>query len=152
MSKVIITCAITGGAHTPSMSPYLPITPDDIAAQSIEAAEAGAAIIHLHARDPATGKPTGSPAVFRQFVGKIKQATDAVINISTGGGTLVFGSDKVIVMKVSGLRSCNTITIVVADCVCELTFAIGIASALSPELKPAPWSSTVNSGNGFSFG
>lgn len=86
MSKVIITCAITGGAHTPSMSPHLPVTPDEIAAQSIEAVEAGAAIIHLHARDSDTGKPIGSPDVFRQFVGRIKQATNAVINISTGGG------------------------------------------------------------------
>jgi len=86
MSKVIITCAITGGAHTPSMSPHLPVTPDEIAAQSIEAVEAGAAIIHLHARDSDTGKPTGNPDVFRQFVGRIKQATNAVINISTGGG------------------------------------------------------------------
>ncbi|TSD56904.1 3-keto-5-aminohexanoate cleavage protein [Variovorax sp. KBS0712] len=86
MSKVIITCAVTGGAHTPSMSEHLPITPQEIAAQSIAAVEAGAAIIHLHARDPATGKPTGSPEVFRQFVGEIKAATNAVINISTGGG------------------------------------------------------------------
>ena len=86
MKKVIITCAITGGAHTPSMSSYLPVTPEEIAQQSIEAVEAGAAIVHLHARDPATGKPTGDPNVFRQFVGKIKQTTDAVINISTGGG------------------------------------------------------------------
>lgn len=86
MSKVIITCAVTGGAHTPSMSPFLPVTPDEIAAQSIEAVEAGAAIVHLHARDPVTGKPTGNPDVFRQFVGRIKQATNAVINISTGGG------------------------------------------------------------------
>jgi len=86
MSKVIITCAVTGGAHTPSMSPHLPITPDEIAAQSIEAVQAGAAIVHLHARDAETGRPTGSPDVFRAFVGKIKAATDAVINISTGGG------------------------------------------------------------------
>ncbi|MFY9812130.1 3-keto-5-aminohexanoate cleavage protein [Aquabacterium sp.] len=86
MNKVIITCAITGGAHTPSMSPYLPVTPDEIAAASIAAVEAGAAIVHLHARDPATGKPTGNPDVFRSFVGRIKDATDAVINISTGGG------------------------------------------------------------------
>lgn len=86
MSKVIITCAVTGGAHTPSMSPFLPVTPEEITAQSIEAVEAGAAIVHLHARDPVTGKPTGNPDVFRQFVGRIKQATDAVINISTGGG------------------------------------------------------------------
>lgn len=86
MSKIIITCAVTGGAHTPSMSPHLPVTPDEIARQSIEAVEAGAAIVHLHARDPNNGKPTGDPDVFRQFVGEIKAATDAVINISTGGG------------------------------------------------------------------
>lgn len=86
MSKVIITCAITGGAHTPSMSPHLPVTPDEIAQQSLDAVEAGAAIVHLHARDPETGKPTGSPDVFREFVGRIKESTDAVINISTGGG------------------------------------------------------------------
>lgn len=86
MKKVIITCAVTGGAHTPSMSPHLPVTPDEIAQHSIEAIEAGAAIVHLHARDAVTGKPTGSPDVFRQFVGRIKEATDAVINISTGGG------------------------------------------------------------------
>ena len=84
--KVIITCAITGGAHTPSMSPHLPVTPAEIAQHSIEAVEAGAAIVHLHARDPETGKPSGSPDVFRQFVRPIKEATDVVINISTGGG------------------------------------------------------------------
>lgn len=86
MSKVIITCAVTGGAHTPTMSPHLPVTPAEIAEQSIGAIEAGAAIVHLHARDPETGKPTGDPDVFRQFVGHIKEATGAVINISTGGG------------------------------------------------------------------
>lgn len=86
MKKVIITCAITGGAHTPSMSPHLPIAPEDIARQSIEAVEAGAAIVHLHARDPQTGQPSGSPDLFRQFVTPVKEATDAIINISTGGG------------------------------------------------------------------
>jgi uncharacterized protein (DUF849 family) len=86
MSKVIITCAVTGAIHTPSMSPHLPITPEQIAAQSIEAAEAGAAIIHLHARDPETGKPTPDPAVFGRFLPIIKQSTEAVINITTGGG------------------------------------------------------------------
>lgn len=86
MKKAIITAAITGGAHTPSMSPYLPITPDEIAEQAIEAVEAGAAIVHLHARDPIDGRPTGSPDVFRQFVSRIKSETDAIINISTGGG------------------------------------------------------------------
>lgn len=86
MSKVIITCAITGGAHTPSMSPHLPVTPDEIADHSIAAIEAGAAIVHLHARNPEDGKPTGDPAVFQRFLQRIKGATDAVINISTGGG------------------------------------------------------------------
>lgn len=86
MAKVIISCAITGGIHTPSMSPYLPITPEQIARESIDAAEAGAAIIHLHARDPQTGEPTPDPAVFQQFLPVIKQSTDAVVNITTGGG------------------------------------------------------------------
>ena len=84
--KVIITCAVTGGIHTPTMSDALPITPDEIARQSIDAAEAGAASLHLHARDPIDGRPTPDPAVFMQFLPRIKQATDAVINITTGGG------------------------------------------------------------------
>lgn len=84
-NSVIITCAITGSLHTPSMSAHLPITPDQIAAESIAAAQAGAAILHLHARDPVDGRPTASPAVFREFVPRIKAATDAVINITTGG-------------------------------------------------------------------
>jgi uncharacterized protein (DUF849 family) len=83
--KVIITCAVTGSVHTPSMTPHLPITPDDIARESIEAAEAGAAIIHLHARDPKDGRPTADPGVFMQFLPCIKQNCDAVINITTGG-------------------------------------------------------------------
>lgn len=84
--KVIVTCAITGGIHTPTMSDALPIMPDDIARQSIEAANAGASILHLHARDPKDGRPTPDPAVFMQFLPRIKQSTDAVINITTGGG------------------------------------------------------------------
>ena len=83
--KVIITCAVTGAIHTPSMSPYLPVTPDEIAAAAIAAAEAGAAILHLHARDPVNGQPTQDPDVFEKFLPRIKQATDAVINITTGG-------------------------------------------------------------------
>ena len=71
--KVIITCAVTGSIHTPTMSPHLPITPDEIAEQSIAAAEAGAAIIHLHARDPKDGKPTPDPKVFMEFLPRIKQ-------------------------------------------------------------------------------
>ncbi len=83
--KVIITCAITGGIHTPSMSPYLPITPDQIAAEAVAAAEAGAAMIHLHARDPETGRPDQSPARFAEFLPRIKQQSDAILNITTGG-------------------------------------------------------------------
>ena len=83
---VIITCAPTGGIHTPTMTPHLPITPQEIATASIEAAEAGASIIHLHARDPQTGKPDPRPETFMKFLPVIKQATDAVINVSTGGG------------------------------------------------------------------
>ena len=90
--KVIITCAITGSIHTPSMSPYLPITPDEIAEQAIAAAEAGAAILHLHARDPQDGRPSFDPAVYRQFLPHIHAATDAVINITTGGSiTMTLG-------------------------------------------------------------
>jgi uncharacterized protein (DUF849 family) len=83
--KVIISCAVTGAVHTPTMSRYLPSTPDEIAVQAIEAAEAGAAILHLHARDPKDGHPTHDPAVFMQFLPRIKQASDAVVNITTGG-------------------------------------------------------------------
>lgn len=85
-NEVIITCAVTGSIHTPSMSPFLPITPEQIAAQAIAAAEAGAAMIHLHARDPKTGRPDQSPGLFQQFLPTIKAATDAIINITTGGG------------------------------------------------------------------
>jgi uncharacterized protein (DUF849 family) len=87
MSKpVIITCAPTGGIHTPTMSPHLPITPEEIATASIEAAEAGASIIHLHARDPETGKPDPHPELFQDFMARIAAGTDAVMNVSTGGG------------------------------------------------------------------
>jgi uncharacterized protein (DUF849 family) len=87
--KVVITCAVTGSVHTPTMSPYLPVTPDQIAAEAIAAAEAGASILHLHARDPENGRPTADPDVFMQFLPRIKQATDAVINITTGGSSLM---------------------------------------------------------------
>src|SRR5690606_31844099 len=83
--KVIITCAVTGAIHTPSMSPHLPVTPNEIAEAGIAAAEAGAAILHLHARDPDDGRPTQDPAVFMQFLPRIKQSCDAVINLTTGG-------------------------------------------------------------------
>jgi len=87
--KVIITCAVTGSIHTPTMSPKLPVSPEDIARESIEAAEAGAAIIHLHARDPADGRPSADPAHFRAFLPVIKAGCNAVLNISTGGSSLM---------------------------------------------------------------
>lgn len=83
--KVIISCAVTGSIHTPSMSPHLPVTPQEIADAAVGAAEAGAAIVHLHARQPADGRPTQDPAVFREFVGDIQRRSDAVINLTTGG-------------------------------------------------------------------
>ena len=84
-NKIVISCAITGSIHTPTMSDALPITPDQIATQAIDAAKAGAAILHLHARDPKDGRPSPDPNVFMQFLPRIKQATDAVVNITTGG-------------------------------------------------------------------
>ena len=84
--KVIITCAVTGSIHTPTMSEYLPITPNEIAEDAIAAAEAGASILHLHARNPDDGSPTPDPSVFMDFLPRIKQSTDAVVNITTGGG------------------------------------------------------------------
>ncbi|MEM7705320.1 MAG: 3-keto-5-aminohexanoate cleavage protein [Pseudomonadota bacterium] len=82
--KVIITCAITGAAHTPTMSPHLPITPEQIAEQALEAAEAGAAMIHLHAREPEDGFPTNDTDIYEQFLTPIKADCDAIINITTG--------------------------------------------------------------------
>jgi uncharacterized protein (DUF849 family) len=85
-NKVIISCAITGAIHVPSLTPHLPITPSQIADNAIGAAEAGAAIVHLHARDPEDGRPTPDPEVFAQFLPEIGAASDVVINITTGGG------------------------------------------------------------------
>lgn len=87
MSKpIIITCAPTGGIHTPTMSPHLPVTPEEIAEASVEAAEAGAAIVHLHARNPETGQPDPRPELFQDSMSRIKGASDVVMNVSTGGG------------------------------------------------------------------
>jgi uncharacterized protein (DUF849 family) len=84
--KVIITCAVTGSIHTPSMSPHLPITPAEIAAAAIEACQAGASIVHLHARDPVNGRPDQTPERFMEFLPQIKRGCDAILNITTGGG------------------------------------------------------------------
>ena len=84
-NKIIITCAITGSIHTPSMSPYLPVSPEEIAEAGIAAVEAGASILHLHARDPKDGRPTQDPKVFQKFLPTIKNNTNAVINLTSGG-------------------------------------------------------------------
>src|SRR6202051_145245 len=83
--KVIITCAVTGSIHTPSMSPYLPVTAQEIAEAALGAAEAGAAVVHLHARDPRDGRPDQSPEAFEPFLRVIKQQSDVVVNLTTGG-------------------------------------------------------------------
>lgn len=92
--KVIITCAVTGSVHTPSMSDHLPLTPDQIIENAIGAAEAGAAILHLHARNPEDGSPSADPAIFDQIVPRIREQTDAVINITTGGSTRMTLEDR----------------------------------------------------------
>jgi uncharacterized protein (DUF849 family) len=92
--KVILTCAPTGSIHTPSMSPYLPVTPDEIAEAAIGAAQAGASILHLHARDPADGRPSPKAVHFQPFLERIKQSTDAVVNISTGGSATMSLDDR----------------------------------------------------------
>ena len=100
--KAIISCAVTGAIHVPSLTPHLPITPEEIADQAVGAAEAGAAILHLHARNPQDGRPTGDPAVFMQFLPRIKQATDAVVNITTGGSPTMPVEERIAgVMKLS---------------------------------------------------
>jgi len=94
--KVIITCAVTGAIHTPTMSSHLPITPDEIARDAVAAAEAGAAILHLHARNPETGQPDQTPEAFARFLPRIKQATKAVINITTGGSPYMKVEERVL--------------------------------------------------------
>jgi uncharacterized protein (DUF849 family) len=93
--RVIISCAVTGAIHTPSMSPYLPVTPEQIADAAVGAAEAGAAIVHLHARDPETGKPDQSPEAFARFLPQIKQRCHAVVNLTTGGAPFMTVEERV---------------------------------------------------------
>src|SRR6266849_2458398 len=94
-NKVIITCAITGSIHTPTMSDALPVTPDEIATQAIDAARAGAAVLHLHARNPQDGRPSPDPEVFRQFLPRIKQTCEGVINITTGGSVIMTVEERI---------------------------------------------------------
>jgi uncharacterized protein (DUF849 family) len=95
MAKVIITCAVTGSIHTPSMSPHLPVTPAEIAEAALGAAEAGAAIVHLHARNPVDGRPDQSPEAFEPFLKVIKQASDVVINLTTGGSPFMQVAERI---------------------------------------------------------
>jgi uncharacterized protein (DUF849 family) len=92
--KIIITCAVTGAIHTPSMSPYLPVTPEEIADAAVGAAEAGAAIVHLHARNPVDGRPDQSPEAFGKFLPQIKQRTGAVVNLTTGGAPFMTVAER----------------------------------------------------------
>jgi uncharacterized protein (DUF849 family) len=94
--KVIITCAVTGAIHTPTMSPHLPITPDEITREALAAAEAGASILHLHARNPETGQPDQTPEAFARFLPRIKQGTNAVINITSGGSPYMKVEERVL--------------------------------------------------------
>lgn len=100
--KVIISCAITGAIHTPTMSPYLPITPEQIVREALAAADAGAAILHLHARDPGTGRPDQSPEAFGRFLPRIKASTAAIINITTGGSPFMRVEERV--MPAAGFK------------------------------------------------
>ena len=107
MSRILITCAITGSIHTPSMSPYLPVTADEIAGQAVEAAEAGAAILHLHARDPETGQPSSRAADFMGFLPRIKQASDAVLNLTTGGSAVMTLDDRLAAPRQAAPEMCS---------------------------------------------
>lgn len=108
-NKVIITCAITGATHTPTMSPYLPVTPDAIIEQAINAAKAGAAVLHLHARDPETHRPTPDLDIWLHILRSIRAETDAVLNMTTGGSTFMSISDRLLAPSSASpeLCSCN---------------------------------------------
>ncbi len=107
MSKIIITCAITGSIHTPSMSPHLPVTAQEITDNAIGASEAGAAILHLHARNPDNGRPSADPAHFMAFLPRIKQRCDAVLNISTGGSATMTLDDRLAAPKLAKPEMCS---------------------------------------------
>ncbi|SFH62219.1 3-keto-5-aminohexanoate cleavage protein [Albimonas pacifica] len=107
MSKILITCAVTGSIHTPSMSPHLPVTPEQIVEQSVAAAEAGASILHLHARDPQTGRPSADPAHFRAFLPLIRQQTDAVLNLTTGGSATMTLDQRLAAPKDASPEMCS---------------------------------------------
>ncbi len=107
MSKILITCAVTGSIHTPSMTPYLPVTADQITGEAIAAAEAGASILHLHARDPIDGRPTALAEHFMAFLPRIKQACDAVVNITTGGSATMTLEDRLAAPMTAAPEMCS---------------------------------------------
>ncbi len=107
MSKIIITCAITGSIHTPSLSPHLPYTAQDIADQAVGAAEAGAAILHLHARDPQNGHPSADPAHFMGFLPDIKARSDAIVNLTTGGSAIMTLDQRLAAAKQAEPEMCS---------------------------------------------
>jgi uncharacterized protein (DUF849 family) len=107
MSKILITCAVTGSIHTPSMSPYLPITAEQITGQAVAAAEAGASILHLHARDPSNGRPSALADHFMAFLPRIKQASDAVLNITTGGSATMTLDDRLAAPRAAEPEMCS---------------------------------------------
>jgi uncharacterized protein (DUF849 family) len=107
VSKIIITCAVTGSIHTPSMSPHLPVTADEIAEQSVDAAEAGASILHLHARDPKDGRPSAKPEDFMAFLPRVKQASDAVLNLTTGGSAVMTLEQRLAAPKQAEPEMCS---------------------------------------------
>jgi uncharacterized protein (DUF849 family) len=107
MSKIIISCAITGSIHTPSMSPYLPVTGAEIAAQAIAAAEAGAGVLHLHARHPETGHPSSDPLHWAGFLPRVKAATDAVVNMTTGGSAIMTLDQRLAAPKANAPEMCS---------------------------------------------
>src|SRR5271169_1281172 len=106
-NKIIISCAITGSIHTPTMSDALPVTPDQIATQAIDAAKSGAAILHLHARDPKDGRPSPDPNVFMQFLPRIKQGCDAVVNITTGGAVTMTVEQRISAAQLLSPEMCS---------------------------------------------
>ncbi|MGV8986145.1 MAG: 3-keto-5-aminohexanoate cleavage protein [Cypionkella sp.] len=107
MSKIIISCAITGSIHVPSQSPWLPLTADQIASSAIEAAKAGAAILHLHARNPENGRPSADPAHWAGFLPTIKAATDAVVNMTTGGSAVMTLDQRLAAPKANAPEMCS---------------------------------------------
>ena len=113
MGKRIITCAVTGASFTPTMSPYLPYKPEDIIRHSVDAAKAGAAVIHLHARDPETGEPSADPELFKDYLSEIKMQTDAVVSLTSGGATGQSIEQRLAVIKAlqPELCTCNMGTI-----------------------------------------